>query len=121
MHFMVMLVLDDIDRCPLVFDAWEKAGTRGITILESTGLGRVRRALGMRNDLPLMPTLRTLLHSREERHRTLISVVESEEMVDRLIEATEAITGDLCEPNRGVLFVLPVVRAVGVAKNNSVQ
>ena len=118
MHYMIMLVLDDIDSCPLVFDAWEKAGTRGITILESTGLGRVRRALGMRNDLPLMPTLRTLLHSREERHRTLISVVDSEEMVDQLIEVTEAVTGDLREPNRGVLFVLPVVRAIGLANSS---
>ena len=117
MHYMVLLVLDDIDHCPHVFDAWDKAGTSGITILESTGLGRVRRALGMRDDLPLMPSLRSLLQSREERHRTLFTVVDSEEMVDKLIEATQSITGDLSRPNKGVLFVLPVLRAIGIVND----
>lgn len=116
MHYMVMLVLDDVDSCPAVFDAWEAAGTKGITILESTGLGRVRRAMSMRSDLPLMPSLRSLLQSREERHRTLISVVESEELADKLIEATQEITGDLEAANRGVIFVLPVLKAVGLAR-----
>lgn len=115
MHYMVLLVLDDIDSCSQVFDAWEEAGTRGITIIESTGLGRMRRGLGMRNDLPLMPSLQSLLQSREERHRTLFSVVDSEEKVDELIAATQAVTGNLAEPNKGVLFVLPVLRAIGLA------
>ena len=117
MHYMVMLVLDDIRACSTVLDAWEKVGTRGITILESTGLGRVRKAMGMRDDIPLMPSLISLLQSREERHRTLISVVDSEEMVDELIATTEQITGDLQAPNKGVIFVLPVLRAIGLAND----
>ncbi|MDJ0757024.1 MAG: P-II family nitrogen regulator [Ardenticatenaceae bacterium] len=117
MNYMVMLVLDDINSCPAVLEAWEKAGTHGITIIESTGLGRMRRAVGMRNDLPLMPSLRYLLQSREERHRTLISVVESEEVADNLIKITEVITGNLSAPNKGVLFVLPVLKAVGIANH----
>ena len=116
MHYMVMLILDDIRICPAIFDAWEKVGTRGITILESTGLGRVRKAMGARDDIPLMPSLMSLLQSREERHRTLISVVDSEEMVDRLVAATEGVTGDLSAPNKGVIFVLPVLRAIGLTE-----
>jgi hypothetical protein len=41
---MILLVLDNREQCPSVLDAWEAAGASGITILESTGLGRVRRA-----------------------------------------------------------------------------
>jgi nitrogen regulatory protein PII len=113
MHHMVLLVLDDVDNCTPVLDAWEAAGVPGITILESTGLGRMR-ASGIRDDLPLLPSIANLLRIREERHRTMFTVVDDEEMVDKLINATQAITGDLEAPNKGVLFVLPVSRAVGV-------
>ena len=56
MSYLVVFVLDDPDRCQDVLDAWEGAGVKGITILESTGIGRVRQA-GIRDDIPLMPSL----------------------------------------------------------------
>jgi hypothetical protein len=61
-----------------------------------------------------MPSIDSLLKGREEHHRTLFTVVEDEAQVDRIIEATLAITGNLDEPNSGALFVLPVTRAVGL-------
>jgi nitrogen regulatory protein PII len=108
-----MLIVDNPDQCPSVLDAWEALGVGGITILESTGLGRLRRA-GIRDDMPLMPSLSYLLKRREERHRTLFTVVENEEWVDKVIETTQTILGDLDEAHNGVLFVLPVSRVVGL-------
>lgn len=113
MYHMVMLVIDDVDKCPAIFEAWEAVGVSGITIWESTGLGRIRKLLGYRDDLPLMPSMRNLLQSREEHHRTLFTVVQEEAKVDQLIEATQKIVGNLNEPNKGVIFVLPVTRVVG--------
>ena len=113
MHQMVMLVLDDVDRCSSVLDAWEAVGVSGITILESTGLGRVRTA-GFRDDLPLMPSLLNLMRTREEHHRTIFTVVDSDEKVDRLIHVTQAVTGSLDAANKGIIFVLPVNRVVGL-------
>lgn len=115
MHYMVLLVLDDVNVCNPILDAWEAAGVTGITILGSTGLGRARKA-ALRDDLPLLPGLASLLRVREEHHRTLFTVVADEAMVDRLLDVTQAITGDLAEPNRGVLFVLPVTRAIGLTE-----
>lgn len=114
MSYMVMFVLDDIDKCSPIFDAWEAAGVNGITILESTGLGRIRRQAGFRDDLPLMPSIRYLLQTREEHHRTIFTLVKTEAMVDKIIAATESVVGDLNEPDRGVIFVLPVMRVVGI-------
>lgn len=113
MYHMVLLVLDDLDFVHEMLSAWEKAGAAGITILESTGLGRVREA-GIRDDMPLMPSLSSLMRPREERHRTLFTVVESEELVDTIVEATRNVIGDLNEPHNGVLFVLPVSRFLGI-------
>lgn len=113
MYFMVLLVLDNIDQAPAVLDAWEAAGTGGVTILESTGLGRMRKA-GIRDDMPMLPSITNLLKHREERHRTIFTVVEGEGMVDKIIELTQAISGDLDDPHNGVLFVLPVLRVEGL-------
>jgi nitrogen regulatory protein PII len=114
MYHMILLVLDNRDQCPSVLDAWEAVGASGITILESTGLGRVRRAGALRDDIPLMPSLASLLRQQERHHRTLFTVVEGEAMVDRVVEATLSIVGDLNEPDNGILFVLPVSRVVGL-------
>lgn len=118
MNHMIMLILDDINQCSNILEAWEAQGVGGITILESTGLGRVKK-LSIRDDMPLMPSLSRLLQSREERHRTLFTVVETEAMVDNIIQATEAIIGDLESPHNGVLFVLPVSRVVGLKGGQS--
>ena len=113
MYHMILLVLDDVNQCTTILEAWEAQGVGGVTILESTGLGRVKK-LSIRDDMPLMPSLSRLLQRREERHRTLFTVVETEEMVDRVIAATEEIIGNMEEPNNGVVFVLPVSQVKGL-------
>lgn len=57
----------------------------GLTILDSTGLGRLREGT-IRDDLPLMPSLSDLLPSREVNHRTLFSVIQDDEVLQRAIE-----------------------------------
>jgi nitrogen regulatory protein PII len=112
MYYMVLLVVNDLELSPTVLDAWDAAKVPGITILESTGLGKIRQA-GIRDDIPMMPSLSELFRPREHHHRTIFTVVEGEGMVDRLIEVTQEIVGDLDQPHNGVLFVLPVSRVVG--------
>ena len=73
----------------------------------------------IRDDLPLMPSLSRLLQNQEERHRTIFTVVEGDEMVDQVIAATEAVIGDMENPHNGVLFVLPVSRVVGLRGGES--
>lgn len=116
MHYLVIFVIDDIEKCPALFDAWERLGVTGITILESTGLGRIRKAIGYRDDIPLMPSIRNLLQSREEHHRTLLTVIDGDEMIDKITNVTQQVVGDLNQPNKGVLIVLPVARVVGLER-----
>jgi len=96
---------------------WEGAGVTGVTILESTGLNRVRQ--GIRDDFPLMPSLRSLLAGGETHHRTLFSVVEDEAVLERAIEATRRVVGDLSQPHTGLLFVVPVSQVLGLESNDA--
>jgi len=113
--YLVVMIVDDPDDCPAILESWESLGVRGVTILESTGLGLVKRT-GLRDDMPLMPSLRDLLEGNEEHHRTLLSVVDDERRVDDMIAAAQKITGDLDRGNTGFLFVVPVMRVHGLGK-----
>lgn len=113
MYYMVILIVDDPDRCDGVLDAWEAAGARGVTILESTGLARMKKA-AQRDDMPLIPTMARLLSVRESRHRTMFSVVEGEEMVNKLAAAAEQVIGSLNNPNTGFMFSVPVGHVFGL-------
>jgi nitrogen regulatory protein PII len=113
MYYMVLVIVDDLNDCPDLLEAWNAAEVPGITVLESTGMGRLRRGKNIRDDVPMMPSLSELYRSREQHHRTVFSVVEGEEKVDQLIAITKGVLGDLNQPNTGVLFVLPVARVVG--------
>jgi nitrogen regulatory protein PII len=118
MNYMVILIVDDIDDCPDILSAWEEAGVSGITIFESTGLGRIRRA-GLSEDLPLMPSMHDLYQLGEVHHRTLLSVVDSQELVDKMVEIARKVIGDLEDAHTGFLFVVPVVQAIGLGRNRT--
>jgi hypothetical protein len=104
MNYLVVLIVNDIDDTPAILNAWEDAGVLGITIIESTGLGRIRRA-GLSEDIPLMPSLHDLYQFGEVNHRTLFSVVDGQEMVDKMVSITQQVIGDL-DDHTGSLFVV---------------
>jgi nitrogen regulatory protein PII len=115
--YMILFVLDDGEKLPDLLDAWEEAGVPGVTILHSSGLGRVRQA-GLRDDLPLMPSLEDLFNHEEYFNRTIFSIVEGEEIIERVVKATERVVGDLMQPNAGLLVVLPVAKVFGLRWHN---
>jgi nitrogen regulatory protein PII len=116
MSYLVVIVVNNLDHVPDILTRLEEAGVLGITILESTGLGRVSRA-GLRDDLPLIPSLRDLLQDEEIHHRTLLSVVESQKEVDRIVAIVHDVIGDLDEPHTGFLFVVPVLQVYGMGRH----
>jgi hypothetical protein len=112
---MVMVVMSDIQKCQDVLDAWEKLGVTGVTILESIGLRKIQEMRAQRDDVPLFPSLRHLLEGEEYRHRTAFVVVEDDFDLEGLIRGAEqAVGGDFDAPNTGILFVVPVTRALGM-------
>lgn len=118
MYYLVVLVIDNLHQESDVINAWESAGVGGITIIESTGLARFRQKEGLRDDTPLMPSLRSFLQSREEYHRTIFSIVDDEAMIERLQKVTEAITGKLSQPQTGIMFAVPLSFVAGVPRRN---
>lgn len=114
--YLILFVLNDAERLGEILDAWEKIGVPGVTILHSTGLGRKRQKPGIWDDLPLMPSLQSLLEHEELFSRTLFTVVSDEAMIEALVHAAENTIGSLDQPDTGLVVVLPVSRVYGFGK-----
>jgi hypothetical protein len=112
---LLWLVLDDPGLLNDVLEAWTDVGARGITILESTGVHRVRSRVSDQ-DAPFLLGFSRLLRTDQVGHNTLFTVVPDMEIVERLVAATEEMVGDLSQPNTGVLFAMPVAAAWGLPK-----
>ena len=109
------LVLDNPALLNDVLEAWADLGVRGITILESTGVHRVRSRASSR-DVPFMLGFSRLLRTDQVGHNTLFTVIPSMEIAEKVVAATERIVGDLSQPHTGVLFAVPVAAAWGLPK-----
>ena len=110
------LVLDNSALLNDVLEAWSDAGVRGVTILESTGVHRVRSRAST-HDAPFMLGFSRLLRTDQVGHNTLFAVVRDMDIVERVVTSTEEVVGDLSQPNTGVLFAVPVAAAWGLPKH----
>ena len=107
--WMIFFVLDDPDRLDEVLEAWTQAGVRGVTILESSGYHRKRRKF--------IPMRYAQLSDQDmvEGNCTLYAIVEHEATVEASLKATEALVGDLDQPNTGVFASWPLGMVKGLA------
>lgn len=117
MYSLVMFVLDDVNYCHDVLNAWEEVGVVGVTMLDSSGLGRIRNA--NIDDIPLMPSVSDIFKKSETQHRTLFTVVEGEEKIEAVVKATESVVGSLEDSNTGFLFAVPVSHVYGRSRKDA--
>jgi nitrogen regulatory protein P-II 1 len=111
---LVVLVLECTEICHEILDAWEEAGASGATILESTGLARIRGAV--RDDLPLVPSLRDLMKVDEMHNRTVFTMIDDDKVLERVLEVTRK-NIDFTQPNSGLMFVVPVSQVFGLKRH----
>lgn len=110
--YMIFFVLDDPDQLFPVLDAWEKAGIPGATIIESTGLQRVKhKFVPMRFSVPF--------YTDEVCHQTLMAMVENEALVQAALEASESVVGDLNNGRTGVFAAWPLSFTKGLDKQKT--
>jgi len=111
---LVVLVVHDPSKADDIGHAWIEAGVTGMTLLDSCGWAMGGGAPGMSDDLPLFPSLRRVLRGTEDLSRLLFTVVSDDFDIGRLVSAAESIIGPLSDPHTGILFVVPVLQAVGL-------
>ena len=114
---LIVVIVTDMEVCHDVIHVWEGLGVPGATILDSIGMRHLKERQAHRDDLPLMPSLRSMLEQEEFNHRTIFSVVSDEFDVDQLIQRTEELVGDFEAPHTGLIFVVPVLQVRGLRRH----
>lgn len=107
--YIIMFVLHDSKKLDMVLDGWNKIGVSGATILESTGAYRVRKRIPGRFAF-------TTANS-DENSKTLMALVEEEQVVKNCLAETQRLVGDLNEPKTGIFTYWEVCDIVGIHKN----
>ena len=109
---LVMIILDDLQRLPALLEAWQTIGVPGVTILQSVGAHRSRTWLSSVG----LGALDRLFESDEVRRRTLLAVIEDDDLVAQAVAEAERVVGGFDRPDTGLLLVLPVTQVKGLRK-----
>lgn len=115
MSNLLVLVLYDLDKSIAIANAWDRLGVTGITLLDSLNMCELQ-SLAQRAEVPPLTSFRALFASAEEHTRTLFAVIEDNALLDCAITEAQARAGDFGDPGTGFLFVLPVLRVLGLPK-----
>ena len=110
---LLVLILNKTECLKDILSAFMENGIKGATILESQGMAH---NLYEYNELRFMGSLRMLLDPDHKESKTVLVVVEKEQIptVSRIVND---VTGGLDQPDTGVIFTLPVNYAEGFGKN----
>lgn len=114
MASLVSLVVFDPSKVDEVVQEWVRAGVTGLTLVDTSGWIKAPDGHAVRDDLPLMPSVRILLRGEEERSRMIFSIVPDDFDVEALIDGAQSVLGPLDQPRNGILFVIPVSHVVGL-------
>ncbi len=114
---LVALITSQLEQSHAVGEAWQKAGAPGVTLVESHGLRRLQRAGQSSELLPGLVSMAQILRATETSSLMILCAVDDDSLVDRLVEATVAVLGDLTLPGNGILLVLDLERALGIIRH----
>jgi hypothetical protein len=107
--YMIVCVIDQPANLNRILEAWQKNGITGVTILESTGLGRLSQH-------PHIAMRYMFGSSSPERGNiTLFAVVENEATVRLCLEVSEAVIGNFNDPNTGIFAAWPLEITKGLS------
>ncbi len=112
MTHILQIILDDIKFLPDLIKIWREIGVSGTTIMKSVGGYRASSWLSKVG----LSAIDNIFENKEIQRRTLIAVIEDDELLAQAIAEAERVVGGFDRPNSGVLIVLPVTQIKGLYK-----
>jgi len=113
---ILFLVLNETEYLDDILSAFVEVGVKGATILDSQGMASAICCNESRQ-IPLFGSLKSFLDSSRPYNKTVFTVIETEELLEKAINAINNVIGDICKPGIGVMFTVPVGNIYGLPKN----
>lgn len=107
MMHALFLVLNEPKYLEDILAAFLEVGVKGATIVDSQGMGSALAA-NPNYELPFFGYLRTFLDDAHPYNKTIFTVLENEEMVEKAVKAVKSVLDDVHRPGIGFMFTVPV-------------
>ena len=109
----LFIVINETDYVDDILEEFLEIGVRGATILDSQGMGSAM-AQGDTSDIPLFGSLKRYLDSSRPYNKTIFTVIEGEELLEKAINSVKEIVGDMEKLGVGIMFTLPIGEVYGL-------
>ncbi len=110
---LLVLVIDRGDKLDSILSGFVEIGVTGATVIESQGMARQLSEASA--TAPVFAGLQELLAGSRPHSTTVFSVIETQEKLDAAVAMIQEKCGDMTNPGTGIVFTVPVSRAVGLA------
>ena len=109
---LLFLIIKRTELVDDIMKALAQTGVHGGTVIDSIGMAK---SISTMDNLPTIGLLREMLKGEDpsKKGKTILFAVE-EDKVEAATNAVLGITGDLSQPNAGVLFAVPITFAHGL-------
>jgi hypothetical protein len=115
--YLLVLILDKTKDFENLIPKWKEIGITGVTIFDSIGIGKNTL---YESNIPIIASLAKIFDSDTRKYNhTLLSVMESEEMLLKAIKAVEDVCGDFTQPDVGIMFSIKLDRVIGFTPINN--
>jgi nitrogen regulatory protein P-II 1 len=115
MHAL-FIVLNALDYLDDILAGFVREGISGATILDSQGMGSAIVSSDNRN-IPLFGSLQMLLGDRHPYSKTIFTVLEDEEMVEKAVSVVQGVVEDISSNGVGFMFTVPIGKVYQMNKN----
>jgi len=111
---LLVCVINREQELERVLAGFVELGITGATVISSEGMGR----FVARGELPVLAGLQSVIDAARPKNTTVMSIVENKEKLDAAIQMIARVCGDLGSPGTGIVFTVPVSRALGLASGS---
>jgi len=116
MH-VLFLVLNEIEYLDDILSEFVEIGVKGATILDSQGMASAI-ANNSNRQVPLFGSLKSFLDSSRPYNKTVFTVIDNPELLEKAVDAVNRVIGDIRKPGVGLMFTIPVDNIFGLPKNS---
>ncbi len=107
---LLVCVVNREEKLEEILSGFLELGVTGATVIHSEGMGKV-----LSQEVPVFAGLQTLMSRSRPQNTTILSVIESLEVMDSAIKMVQDVCGDFDTPSTGIIFTIPLSRVVGLA------
>jgi len=109
MTYMLVVILQDLSRLPALLEAWRQIRVPGVTLIHTVGGMQVESFFDRIG-------LGKFFEHEDTHQRMLISIINDPELLELAISEADRIVEGFDRPHSGILYAIPVNRALGIRK-----